>query len=107
MNKATLKPRSPEQFTTRAKVLKAMAHPSRLLVLDELSSGERCVCQLVELIGADFSTVSKHLTVLKEAGLVEDDKRGQQVFYRLKVPCILEFMECIEAVVKKGCSCRK
>ena len=68
----------------RAKVMKALAHPSRLFIVDELSRGERCVCELTEMIGADVSTVSKHLAVLREAGLVLDERRGVQVFYRLR-----------------------
>jgi len=51
----------------RAKVMKALAHSSRLFIVDELSRGERCVCELTEMIGADVSTVSKHLAVLREA----------------------------------------
>jgi ArsR family transcriptional regulator len=54
------------------------------------------------MIGADVSTVSKHLTVLKGAGLVLDDRRGQQVFYRLRVPCILNFFGCVEAVLEEA-----
>jgi len=53
------------------------------------------------MIGADISTVSKHLSLLKKAGIVLDDRRGQQVYYRLRVPCILNFFGCIEAVVKE------
>jgi ArsR family transcriptional regulator len=83
----------------RAKVMKALAHPSRLFIVDELSRGERCVCDLTEMIGADVSTVSKHLALLKRAGVVLDEKRGQQVFYRLRVPCILNFFGCVEAVL--------
>ena len=84
----------------RAKILKAMAHPSRLLIIEELSQGERCVCELTEMVGADVSTVSKHLSVLKQAGLVIDDKRGNQVFYQLRVPCILNFFGCVESVLE-------
>ncbi len=69
-------------------------------MVEQLAAGERCVCEFVDAIDADFSTISKHLSVLKQAGVVEDDKRGKQVFYRLKVPCVLKFMSCIEAVVK-------
>jgi len=83
----------------RAKVMKALAHPSRLFIVDELSRGERCVCELTEMIGADVSTVSKHLALLKRAGVVLDERRGQQVFYRLRVPCILNFFGCVEAVL--------
>jgi ArsR family transcriptional regulator len=83
----------------RAAVLKAMAHPSRLYIIEELEKGERCVCDLTEQIGADISTISKHLTVLRQAGIVMDDKRGNQVFYRLRVPCIVNFFGCIESVM--------
>ena len=87
------------KYEARARVIKAMAHPSRLFMVDELSRGERCVCELRDMIGADMSTISKHLSVLKDAGIVEDDKRGQQVFYRLRVPCILNFFGCVEDVL--------
>lgn len=87
-------------LNARVGVLKAMAHPSRLFIIEELASGERCVCDLTEQIGADISTVSKHLAVLKNAGIVIDDKRGNQVFYRLRVPCILNFFGCVESVLE-------
>jgi ArsR family transcriptional regulator len=89
----------------RAMVMKALAHPSRLFIVDELSRGERCVCELTEMIGADVSTVSKHLALLKKAGIVLDDRRGQQVFYRLRVPCILDFFGCVEAVLEEVNRC--
>ncbi|BDQ34366.1 ArsR/SmtB family transcription factor [Pseudodesulfovibrio portus] len=88
------------QFEERAKVVKALAHPSRLLMIDELSRGERCVCELRDLVGHDMSTVSKHLAVLRKAGIVIDDKRGKQTYYRLKVPCVLNFFQCIESVLE-------
>ena len=88
------------KYEARARVIKAMAHPSRLLLVDELAKRERCVCELRDLVGADISTVSKHLAVLKSAGIVEDDKRGQQVWYRLRVPCVLNFFSCVESVLK-------
>jgi ArsR family transcriptional regulator len=89
-----------QKYEARAHIIKAMAHPSRLFIVDELSKGERCVCELRDMIGADISTVSKHLSILKDAGIVEDDKRGLQVWYRLKVPCILNFFGCVENVLK-------
>ncbi|MFP4027551.1 MAG: ArsR/SmtB family transcription factor [Candidatus Brocadiia bacterium] len=85
-------------FERRARIIKALAHPSRLMMVDELSRGERCVCTLTDLVGADISTVSKHLSVLKEAGIVDSRKEGVQRFYRLKVPCVLNMFSCIEAV---------
>lgn len=87
------------RYEAKARVLKALAHPTRLWMAEQLADGERCVCEFVDAIGADFSTISKHLSVLKQAGFVEDEKRGKQVFYRLKVPCILNFLGCIETVL--------
>ena len=86
----------------KARVFKALGHPTRLFMIQELSKGECCVCRFAEHIDADLSTVSRHLAVLKQAGLVEDEKRGQQVFYRLRVPCVIQFMDCIEAVIKSS-----
>jgi ArsR family transcriptional regulator len=86
----------------KARVLKALGHPTRLLIAEELGRGERCVCEFVDMAGVDYSTVSRHLGVMKEAGLVEDEKRGKQVFYRLRVPCVLNFMECVEEVIRSG-----
>ena len=87
-------------YDAKAKVLKALAHPTRLWMTEQLVEGERCVCEFANAVDADISTISKHLAVLKQAGIVEDDKRGKQVYYRLKVPCVLKFMSCVEAVIK-------
>ena len=90
------------RYQARAKVIKALAHPTRLFIVDQLAKEERCVCDLTAMIGADTSTVSKHLSVLKDAGVVSDDKRGLMVFYRLRVPCILNLFACIEGVLKSN-----
>ena len=87
-------------YDARARIIKALAHPTRLFLVDELSRGERCVCELTEMVGADMSTVSKHLAVLRSAGIVEDEKRGSQVFYALRCPCVLNFFTCVESVLK-------
>lgn len=90
------------KFELRATIIKAMAHPTRLFILDVLSQQEQCVCELTEMIGADTSTVSKHLSVLKNAGIIQDEKRGTQVYYRLRCPCVLSFVECVEEVIQKN-----
>jgi len=89
---------TPSQFKTQALVFKALAHPARLLMVYELSYGERCVCELAEMVGSEMSTVSKHLSQLKNARIVDDEKRGAQVFYRLKTPCVMNFVQCVSAV---------
>ena len=88
------------RLEARAKIVKAMGHPTRLFIVEELSRQSHCVCELTDMIGADTSTVSKHLSILKAAGIVQDEKRGMQVWYQLKVPCILNFFGCIEQVMK-------
>jgi DNA-binding transcriptional ArsR family regulator len=90
------------RYAARARVMKALAHPTRLFIVDELSRGERCVQELTDLVGADMSTVSKHLGVLKNSGIICDAKRGVQVYYRLRVGCITNFFSCVEAVLKSN-----
>jgi len=90
------------RFEARARIVKAMAHATRLFIVDELSRGERCVCELTDMVGADTSTVSKHLSILKSAGIVQDDKRGSRVFYSLRVPCVLNFFSCVESVLESA-----
>lgn len=85
----------------RAAVVKALAHPSRLLIAEALADGERCVCELTDLIGADMSTISKHLSLLKAVGLIEAEKRGLNVYYRLSCPCFADFLHCIDLITRK------
>lgn len=90
-------------YEARARIVKALAHPTRLFLVDELCRhGQRCVCELTEMVGADMSTVSKHLAVLKAAGIVGDEKRGNQVYYRVLAPCILDFFGCVESVIRRN-----
>lgn len=88
------------RFEAQANVLKALAHPTRLFMLEELAKRPHCVNELTGMVEADVSTVSKHLSVLKNAGLIYDEKRGKQVFYHLRMRCALNFLDCVEAVLK-------
>jgi len=88
------------QYEIRAQIVKAMAHPTRLFIVDELSRKEKCVRELTRMIGADMSTVSRHLSILKKAGIIQDKKKGIQVYYQLKVPCVMNFFQCVESVIK-------
>ena len=87
---------------SRAQILKAMAHASRLFIIEKLSKKPYCVCELTEMIGADTSTVSKHLSILKNAGIISDRKEGTMVFYSLEAPCLLKFLSCVETVIKQN-----
>lgn len=88
------------RYEARARVMKALAHPTRLFIIDQLANREECVCELTAMIGADVSTVSKHLLVLRDAGIVDNDKRGNQVFYSLRVPCVANWYSCVEGVLQ-------
>ncbi len=90
------------RLKAQAKVLKALAHPTRLLLVEELAEKPRCVCELRDAAGLDISTVSKHLALLRNAGIVDDQKQGLKVFYSLKTPCVLNFFKCVESV--RNCS---
>ena len=97
-----------QKYSERAGVLKALAHPTRLFIVDKLSHGEQSVQNLTDMVEVDISTMSRHLSVLKNAGLVKTQKRGLKVFYTLTVPCILDFFGCIERVINPNlpaCSC--
>ena len=99
-----------KRLEERAVVIKAMAHPTRLYLVEQLSIGERCFCELTDGVGADMSTVSRHLGLLRNAGIVEAERRGQKVFYKLRTPCVLNFFDCIEGVLNESeeaaASCR-
>jgi len=90
------------RFEARARILRAIAHPTRLFIVHELSQTQKCVCELTQMVGSDISTVSKHLAVLRSAGIVQDEKRGSQVFYKLKMPCVLNFLSCVESVIESS-----
>jgi ArsR family transcriptional regulator len=93
----------------QARIFKALSHPDRLRMVEELTDGERCVYELVATVKSAWSTVSRHLSILRAAGVVTDEKRGLQVFYRLALPCVPSFLTCLdtartgEAVVPRRC----
>jgi DNA-binding transcriptional ArsR family regulator len=88
-----------ERLKIKADVFKAMGHPIRLGIIEMLARGERCVCEIVDHVGTDISNVSKHLSILKQRGLVADRKEGLKVFYSLTMPCAVDFTGCVERVV--------
>jgi DNA-binding transcriptional ArsR family regulator len=93
--------RSNDQYKQQARLLKALANETRLKIIDRLNKGECHVGELVRLIGADQSTVSKHLAVLRGIGVVDDERRGNTVFYRLLTPCAVNFFSCATEVIRE------
>jgi len=93
-------PKIKAKMEARAAILKALAHPTRLFIVDQLSQKRLCVAELTALIQADMSTVSKHLSLLKNVGVVQGHKQGTQIFYQLATPCVLDFFTCLESILQ-------
>jgi len=89
-----------DQWKMKAEILKALAHPTRLFVVDKLQEEPRSVGWLAEEAGCDISTMSRHLSVLKNQGIVRDEKEGTTVNYHLEMPCVLNFFSCVEEVIE-------
>jgi ArsR family transcriptional regulator len=90
-----------EVFKRQAKVLKAVANESRLMIVDRLNRGECSAGELTKLVGSDASTVSRHLSVLRVHGIIEDRREGSMVYYRLLTPCVCSFFHCAAQVIKE------
>lgn len=88
-------------FEKQAEIVKAIAHPLRIAVVDFLKDGRQCVCDIAEHIGSERSNVSRHLSVMVNAGVLKYHKEGLKVIYKLKTPCILDFFSCITACLKQ------
>lgn len=88
-------------FQKQAEIAKAIAHPLRVAIVDFLKDGEHCVCDIAEHIGSERSNVSRHLSVMVNAGVLEYRKEGLKVIYELKTPCMLEFFSCVTSVLKQ------
>jgi ArsR family transcriptional regulator len=88
-------------FEKQAEIAKAVAHPLRIAVVNFLKDGEQCVCDIAEHVGAERSNVSRHLSVMVNAGVLEYRKEGLKVIYRLKCVCILDFFSCVTGVLKQ------
>lgn len=101
-----------QEAEIRAKIIRAMGHPVRLMVIEFLKGGERPFSEIFDLFQLDKSTISKHLLVLKEAGIVSSKKDGADMIYKLEVPCVTDFFSCVTAVIKSNvkkqqvCLCR-
>jgi len=96
LSRNTSRVKSRSSAPTPDTIFKALGNPARLTLVRTLQGGEHCVCDLVEAVGLGWSTTSKHLEILRDAGVVGSEKRGQQVFYRLKLACVAEFIACLD-----------
>ena len=104
-----------ELYHERANLLKVLAHPVRLQILDELCGDAECVCHLSALLNKPQPYVSQQLAVLRTAGLIEDEKEGTNVYYRLvdvRAAALVAATlgrtgDCPGHTVRAGCICPK
>ena len=88
-------------YELKAAIIQASAHPIRLAIIEFLSQGEQCVCDITEHVDAQRSNVSRHLALMLKVGVVECRKEGLKVIYSLKTPCIINFLKCVENVLRE------
>jgi ArsR family transcriptional regulator len=101
----TVKPFKRSEHSIQASYFKALGHPTRLWIVRQLADGkEHCVCEFVNEAGVDFSTISQHLSILKQAGILSDEKRGKSVYYTLTCPCFATLLACLDTRIRKGVS---
>jgi ArsR family transcriptional regulator len=90
-----------KKYEAWSEILKALANPIRLFIIEELQKGEKSVSDFNELLHIDISTISRHLSILKNTGVIDSEKKGTKVIYRLKIPCVVNFLTCVQSVLKE------
>ena len=92
-------------LTDRVSVIKALAHPTRLHIAEILSDGPVCVSDIQAKAGSDLSTISKHLSIMRDAGWLSSQKQGLHIFYSLSCSCLDDFLRCVDTLASNPNSC--
>ena len=85
----------------KAEIFNALAHPLRMAMVEYLSDGERCVCEIAEHVGAERSNISRHLALMVRAGVLSNRKDGLNVYYSLRCKCVTKFLTCVDGMVRE------
>jgi ArsR family transcriptional regulator len=88
-------------LSRKVDIFKALAHPVRLEIAERLLEGEHCVCEIAEWFPFDRTTISKHLSVLRNAGVIADRKEGLNVYYALRMCCLKDLLSCLEDTLQR------
>jgi ArsR family transcriptional regulator len=91
-----------DHYTRTAQLIKLLAHPARLAILDLLRDGEVCVCHLEAALQQRQAYISQQLALLRDAGLVEDRRAGWRIYYHISQPQIFELMDTLYRVTGKA-----
>lgn len=97
-NKARIR-RDMEAAQSKADILKALAHPVRVRVFETIADGEKTVGELVAMLGEKEANTSRHLAVLRNAGIVATRKDGLNVYYSNRMPCLIPMLACVNQAV--------
>ncbi len=87
-----------QRLQAKAERFKALSHPTRIFIIEKLIEREHCVNELTAMIGVEMPTISKHLSILKNVGLIASRKDRNNVFYRLNCSCVIDTLNCINSV---------
>lgn len=98
----------------KAAILKGLAHPVRLGIVEVLGDGEMCVCDIAEKFTLDRTSISKHLALMKNLDILDDRRDGLHIYYSLRMKCLGTLLKCVELVVQGedpeasllSCSCQ-
>lgn len=85
----------------KAEILKALAQPTRLKILEFLRGGERCICEIVPAINGEQSNISRHISLMQKSNLVTTRKDGVKVMVKVKDPKVFEILDSIALLLKK------
>jgi len=91
-----------KSYESRARIMKALAHPTRLFIVDQLAAHEYCVNELTAMIGCDMSTVSRHLSILHTAGVVVSEKRGVCIYFTIRCRCVRSLFTCADTILRSA-----
>lgn len=88
-------------FDKKAEIFKALAQPTRLRILELLMGGERCVCEIYAALDQGQPNVSKHLNLMKRAGILHCRKEGVRILYSIKNPEVLEILRHTDTILER------
>ena len=94
-----------KQYSKEAEIFKALAHPTRILILYSIKEEQHTVTELAEKAGIDISTMSKHLDLLKRYKIIVGDKIKNTVYYKINIPCVFNFLNCAKAITSCSINC--
>jgi ArsR family transcriptional regulator len=92
---------SPETDARRAEILKAIAHPTRIAILEILRRGEECVCRICPALDGSQPNTSKHLAVMKKAGILDSRQEGTMTFYWVKDTRVYEILDLADQMIRR------